>query len=90
MAGRKKSLPPDAKVVSLSLGGPERIVLSVLEARRHARMESGGTPSQIVADALWYFLEKEEGVSRKLIDDLIPAKPQNKSETKVVSIKRTV
>jgi hypothetical protein len=72
MAGRIKRLPEDAKVVSLSLGGAERIILSVIEVRRRQRGESGETSSHIVADALWHFLDCVEKVPRDDIEKLLP------------------
>ncbi len=71
MAGRKRTLPDDAKVVSLSLGGAERLVLSTIEVRRRQRSEQGDTPGQIVADALWHYLETIENVPRTDIQKLM-------------------
>jgi hypothetical protein len=73
MAGRKRTLPDDAKVVSLSLGGAERLVLSTIEVRRRQRSEQGDTPGQIVADALWHYLDTVEGVPRHDIEKLLVA-----------------
>jgi hypothetical protein len=82
VAGRIKRLPKDAKVVSLSLGGAERVILSVIEVRRRQRGESGETPSQIVADALWHFLDCIEKVPREDIVKLLPSQPEGSSNLK--------
>ena len=82
MAGRIKRLPQDAKPVSLSLGGGERILLSVVEARRRQRGEQRETPSQIVSDALWHFLDCVEKVPREDIEKLLPIKAEAPSKLK--------
>jgi hypothetical protein len=82
MAGRKKHLPNDAKVVAFSLGGAERIVLSVIEARRRVRNEGREASSQIVADALWHFLDSVEKVPRADIERLLPAQHEDVSNLK--------
>jgi hypothetical protein len=64
--------------VAISLGGAERIILSVIEVRRRQRGESRETPSHIVADALWHFLDCVEKVPRDDIQRLLipaPVKP---------------
>ena len=82
MAGRIKRLPKDAKAVALSLGGGERIILSVIEARRRQRGERRETSSQIVADALWHFLDCVERVPREDIEKLLPAQEEHVSNLK--------
>jgi hypothetical protein len=72
MAGRKKYLPKDAKVVALSLGACERVALSVIEARRHIRGEGAATASQIVTDALWHYLAAAENLTREAVERLLP------------------
>jgi hypothetical protein len=73
MAGRKRTRPDDAKVVSISLGGAVRLVLSTIEVRRKQRSEQGDTSSQIVADALWHYLDTIEKVPREDIEKLLIA-----------------
>lgn len=83
MAGRKKRLPADAKPVTISLGGEERIVLALIEARRQRRSEERDSPSEIIMDALWHFLENVEKMSRDQIEALLPAKTDDKSQSNV-------
>ena len=80
--GRKKRLPPDAKPVAISLGGRERIVLSVIEVRRQDRNEKGDSPSEIVADALWHYLIHVEKVPREQIEALLPPKQEQPSNVR--------
>jgi len=75
-------LPDDAKVVSLSLGGAERVILTVIEVRRRQRGERGETSSQIVADALWHFLDCVEKVPREDIENLLLKKRDEASNLK--------
>lgn len=83
MAGRKKRLPGDAKPVTISLGGEERVALSVIEARRQRRSEGRDSPSEIVSDALWHFFENVENMSREQIEALLPSKPEDQNLSKL-------
>lgn len=81
MAGRKKRLPTDAKPITISLGGEERLALQVIEVRRQRRLEGRDSPSEIVSDAVWYFLENTEKMSRKQISDLLPPEADNRAQS---------
>ena len=83
MAGRKKRRPDDAKPVQILLSAQERVVLSVIEARRQTRSEEGDSPSEIVADALWHFLENVEKVPREQISALVPSKLQDRDQSNI-------
>jgi hypothetical protein len=80
MAGRKRRLPEDARPVTISLGGEERLVLQVIEVSRQRRSEGRDSPSEIVSDALWHFLTTVERIPREKIEALLPAKtPEHKT-----------
>jgi hypothetical protein len=81
MAGRKKRLPPDAKPITISLGGEERLVLQAIEVRRQSRAEDGDSPSEIVSDALWHYFESVEKMSREKIKALLPDKPEDQNQS---------
>jgi len=81
MAGRRKRLPGDAKPVTISLGGEERVALSLIEARRQRRSEGRDSPSEIVSDALWNFLESVEKVQRGQIEALLPNIPKDEGQS---------
>jgi hypothetical protein len=83
MAGRKKRLPPDARPVTISLGGEERMALHLIEVRRQSREEEGDSPSEIVADALWYFLEHVEKMTHDQIAALLPQKPEAQTKPNI-------
>jgi hypothetical protein len=80
MGGRKKRRPDDAKAVTIYLTAAERIVLDVIEGRRQARSDDGDSPSEITADALWYYLERVENMPRAQIEALLPNKPKPQSK----------
>ena len=75
MAGRKKRLPEDATPTTVWFTPAERVVLTVIEARRSARRETRDSPSEIIWDALWRFLTEVEGIERGKIEELLPPKP---------------
>jgi hypothetical protein len=80
---RKKRLPEDAKAVLISLGGKERLVLSVIEVRRQNRSEERDSPSEIVADALWHFLETVEKMPRDQIAALLPLQQKDEKQSNI-------
>jgi len=72
--GRKRRLPPDAKPVTISLVGREPVIANLLEVRRQSRSESGDSPSEIVADALWHYWTSVEKMTREQVEALLPIK----------------
>jgi len=80
---RKKRLPEDAMPVQISLGGKERLVLSVIEIRRQNRSEERDSPSEIVTDALWHFLETVEKMPRDQIDALLPIQQKDEKQSNI-------
>jgi hypothetical protein len=89
LAGRKKRLPNDAKALTICLGGEERLALQVIEIRRQRRLEGRDSPSEIVSDVVWYYLENVEKMSRAEISVLLPPTPndQNQSNLKTFPTK---
>ncbi len=83
MAGRKKRLPPDAKPITIYLGGEDRLALQVIEVRRQSRDEQGDSPSEIVSDALWNYFQNVENLSREDIQRLLPEKAQGDMKSKL-------
>ena len=69
---RKKRLPDNARPVTILLTPAEKLVLSVIEARRQQRQEERDSPSEIISDTLWRFLIEIEGVAREEIESLLP------------------
>jgi hypothetical protein len=87
-SGRKRRLPDDARPVTISLGGPERVILNLVEVRRQARKEDRDSPSEIVADALWHFWTQVEKMPREQIGALLPPKPEVKAQSNVTKFQR--
>lgn len=86
--GRKKRLPNDARPVTISLGGAERVILSLVEVRRQGRTEDRDSPSEIVADALWHYWLDVEKMTREQIEALLPPKVENKGQSNVTEFHR--
>lgn len=82
-SGRKKRLPHDARPVTISLGGAERVILNLIEVRRQGRAEDKDSPSEIVADALWHYWLDVEKMTRAQIEGLLPPKPEGKGQSNV-------
>ena len=82
---REKRLPEDAKPVTVSLGGPERVILSLIEVCRQRHWEKRDSPSEIVADALHHYLVDVEKLKLEQIETLLPPiapKPPKKKSGK--------
>jgi hypothetical protein len=69
---RKKRVPDNARRITVLLTPAEKLVLSVIEARRQQRDEDRDSPSEIVSDALWRFLTEVEKMTREEIEALLP------------------
>lgn len=84
---RKKRVPDNARRITILLTPAEKLVLSVIEARRQQRDEDRDSPSEIVSDALWRFLTEVEKMTREEIEALLPkVAPKNVAKSKVSTI----
>jgi len=79
---RRKRLSPDAEQVAVYLTPVEQLVLQTIRARRKSREVDRTSPSEVIADALWNYLEEYEGVSRVQIQALL-ARPPHKALSKI-------
>jgi hypothetical protein len=77
---RDKHLQQDARRTSISLTPAEELALDVIQKRKRAKHQGRDTPSEIVAEALWRFLEEVEGIKREQIESLLPAVRQRQQE----------
>jgi len=76
MAGRPKGgRSAGAKRTTIYLNPAEDLALSVLENSRRTRGEKRCQPSDIVADAIWIYLERTEGKTRQQVEALLPVTP---------------
>jgi len=88
---RKKRVPDNARRITILLTPAEKLVLSVIEARRQQRDEDRDSPSEIVSDALWRFLTEVEKMTREEIETLLPKvalKNVAKSKVSTISSKK--
>lgn len=69
---RKRRVSDRARKVTVLLTPSEELALQIIEARRRTRREERDSPSEIVSDAVWRLLEEVEGVSREMVDSLLP------------------
>jgi hypothetical protein len=84
---RKKRLPENARPVNVMLTPAEKLVLSVIEARRQERREERDSPSEIVSDALWQYLTDVENMTREQIESLLPKiETTDNSKSKISTI----
>jgi IMP dehydrogenase/GMP reductase len=84
---RKKRVPDNARRITILLTPAEKLVLSVIEARRQQRDEDRDSPSEIVSDALWRFLTEVEKMTREEIEALLPKVAlKNVTKSKVSTI----
>ena len=84
---RKKRIPDNARRITILLTPAEKLVLSVIEARRQQRDEDRDSPSEIVSDALWRFLTEVEKMTREEIEELLPKVAlKNVAKSKVSTI----
>jgi hypothetical protein len=84
---RKKRLPENARPVNVMLTPAEKLVLSVIEARRQERREERDSPSEIVSDALWQYLTDVENMTREQVESLLPKiETTNNSKSKISTI----
>lgn len=59
----------------------EQLLLQVIETRRRSRSEERDSPSEIIADALWKYLEEVEKMPRKQLEDLLPVESDVQKKT---------
>ena len=85
---RTKRLSPDAEQVAVYLTPREQLILQTIRARRKDRDEERTSNSEVIIDALWFFLEEAEGVPRQKVEELL-AQPRRRGEIKVKPFPKT-
>lgn len=80
---RKKRIPKNARRVTVLLTPAEELALQVIEARRRTRSEDRDSPSEIVSDALWKLLEETEMVPKRQVEDMLPDKVSDVSQSNI-------
>jgi glutamyl-tRNA reductase len=69
---RKRRTAKNAQRVEIYLTPAETVALKQIEALRQHRQEERDSPSEIVSDALWRFLEEVEHIPREEIERRFP------------------
>jgi hypothetical protein len=69
--GRPKTTSVGAKRTTIYLNPAEDVALNVLENIRRSRQEKRHQPSEIIADALWFYLDKVEGKTQDQVKALL-------------------
>lgn len=83
MSPREKHIPDDALRTSVCLTAEDRGAIRWISEMRRTKKDKRTTTNDILVDALWYFLEKNEGKNREQIRAMLPpaakeAPPRNK------------
>jgi len=76
MSPREKHIPEGAKRTSVCLTAQESAVIHWISEVRRAKKDKRTTTNDILVDALWYFLEKNEGKTREQISAMVPTVPR--------------
>jgi len=77
---RPKLTSEGAKRTTIYLNPAEDFALNLIENSRRIRKEKRYQPSEIVADAIWLYLEQVEGKSRLQLEALLPKMPQKEEQ----------
>jgi len=85
---RRKRLSPDAEQVAVYLTPAEQLVLQTVRARKKSRDEERTSTSEVIADALWAYLEDVEGISHEEISNLL-RKPPRRFPTRIKVLPKT-
>jgi hypothetical protein len=86
---RPKVISDGAKRTTIYLNPAEDLALSVIENSRRVRVEKRCQPSEIIADALWFYLEHIEGKIRKEIEALLPTSSDGKRRSNLKQFPET-
>lgn len=75
MSPREKHVPDDAHRTSICLTAEDRAAIRWVSEVRRAKKDKRTTSNDILVDALWYFLEKAENISKDKIRAMVPDVP---------------
>jgi hypothetical protein len=74
--GRPQLKSKGAKRTTIYLNPAEDFALNFIENSRRIREDGRYQPSEIIADALWLYLEQKEGKTREQLTALLPVPPK--------------
>jgi hypothetical protein len=79
MSPREKHVPDGAQRTSVCLTAEDRAAINWVREVRRAKKSKRTTTNDIIVDALWYYVETNEGKTREQIQSTLP--PAMPSET---------
>jgi hypothetical protein len=87
MSPREKHVPDDASRTSVCLTAEDRGAIHWISQSRRNRKDKRTTGNDILIDALWYYLQKTEGVDRERIKAGLPPAPVHEvAESKITQM----
>ena len=88
MSPREKHIPDNAHRTSVSLTPEESAAIHWVRQIRRARKEKRTTINDVIVDALWYFMENAEHMSRDQVRAMVPVVPaEQRPPSKVTEMK---
>lgn len=88
MLGRPKTVSGDAKRTTIQLNPDVNFALSLIENSRRSRKAKRYQPSQIIEDAVWFYLEQIEGKTREQLTSLLPVPPKASPQSNVTEFRK--
>jgi hypothetical protein len=85
MSPREKHIPDDAQRTSVCLTAEDRAAIRWISEVRRAKKDKRTTTNDILVDALWYFLEGDQGKTRDQIRAMLPAVPADQRASRRVA-----
>ena len=86
--GRPKLKSKGAKRTTIYLNPEEDFALNFIENSRRIREDGRYQPSEIIADALWLYLEQAEGKTRKELTSMLPKLPTALPQSNVTEFRK--
>jgi hypothetical protein len=78
---RPRTISENAKRTTIYLDPATDVALSLIENSRRVRKEKRYQTNHVIADAIWFYLEKVEGKTREQITALLPAVAEDKQRS---------
>lgn len=79
MSPKPKHIPDEAYRTTIRLADDEQFAINFLKTARRQKGNDRKTLNDILVDAMWLLLEKEEARSKQEIRAMMPVRPPEKS-----------
>lgn len=80
---RPSRFPKNAQKTTIYFLPATTVALRQIEALRQHREERGDSPSEIIADAIWLYLEQKENIPREEIEKRFPKTLEEQKKPKI-------